>query len=192
SNDAHWLGTRFERAAEVEGPRVRLTSVPYALRAAAADTLGGRPASDYQLASGATGDGKSTTNATRSDVAGPIGTANFLAKYVDSINLGDSVLYDSGTQIGLGTTTPFDMFHVRFSAPGGNFTGLAVQNTANTATSYSGMLFFDQFDQLGQFQGFNNVTHEYRINNIARNGASAFDGSINFMLGGTSKFIVAP
>src|SRR6185436_14248734 len=47
----HWLGTRFQRPGEVEGARVRLTSVPYALRAASADTLGGRPASDYLLAS---------------------------------------------------------------------------------------------------------------------------------------------
>ena len=31
---AHWLGTVFERAGEVEGPRTRLTSVPYAIRAA--------------------------------------------------------------------------------------------------------------------------------------------------------------
>ena len=57
-----------------------------------------------------------------------------------------------------------------------------MQNLGNTATSYSGMLFYDQFGALGQFQGFNNVTHEYRINNVARNG------SINFMLGGASRF----
>ena len=193
SGDAHWLGTRFERAAEVEGPRVRLTSVPYALRAAAADSLGGRPASDYQLATGATGDSTSTTSGTRADVAGPTGTANFIPKYVDSVNLGDSLLYDSGLQIGLGTTTPFDMFHVRFTNTNGAFTGLAVQNLGNTNTSFSGMLFFDQNNQLGQFQGFNNVTHEYRINNIARvTPGGAFDGSINFMLGSASKFIVAP
>ena len=191
SNDAHWLGTRFERAAEVEGPRVRLTSVPYALRAAAADTLGGHPASDYVLSTGAASDGKSTTSGTRSDVAGPTGTANFLPKYVDSVNLGNSLLYDSGLQIGLGTTTPFDMFHVRFTNTNGSFTGLAVQNMGNTNTSFSGMLFYDQNNQLGQFQGFNNVTHEYRINNIAKNGASAFDGSINFMVGSTSRFFVA-
>jgi endosialidase-like protein len=192
SGDAHWLGTRFERAAEVEGSRVRLTSVPYALRAAAADTLGGRPASDYQLTSGATTDGKTATAATRSDVAGPTGTANFLPKYVDSVNFGDSALYEVGGQVGLGTTTPFDIFHVRYTNTGGNLTGFAVQNMGNTATSYSGMLFYDQNNQLGQFQGFNNVTHEYRINNVARNGGGQFDGSINFMLGGASKFIVAP
>ena len=47
------------------------------------------------------------------------------------------------------------------------------------------MLFYDQNGALGQFQGFNNGTHEYRINNIATNG------SINFMTGSTSRFIVA-
>ncbi len=81
----------------------------------------------------------------------------------------------------------------KFTDPGGATTGLAVQNLGNTATSYSGTLFYDQFGALGQFQGFNNVTHEYRINNIARvTPGGAFNGSINFMLGGASKFIVAP
>ena len=186
-----WLGTVFERPGEVEGPRVRLTSVPYAMRAAEADTLGGHPASDYLLATGATGDTKSATAATRSDLAAPAGTANFLPKFVDAVNLGDSALYDAGGMVGLGTTTPFDMFHVRFTNTGGTLTGLAVQNLGNTATSYSGMLFYDQNNQLGQFQGFNNVTHEYRINNVAKNGASQFDGSINFMVGSTSRFLVA-
>ena len=46
-------------------------------------------------------------------------------------------------------------------------TGLAVQNLGGTAHAYSGMLFYDQTGALGQFQGFNNGTHEYRINNIA-------------------------
>src|SRR5689334_1793617 len=50
SRDGLWLGIQFERIGEIERPRVRLTSVPYALRAADADTLGGRPASAYLLA----------------------------------------------------------------------------------------------------------------------------------------------
>src|SRR5439155_19535525 len=59
------------------------------------------------------------------------------------------------------------------------------------AFSYSGMLFYDQNGELGQFQGFNNATHEYRINNIARDGSITYNGSINFMIGGSSKFKVA-
>ena len=185
-----WLGTVFEHAGEVEGPRVRLTSVPYAMRAAEADTLGGHPASDYVLTASASGGNTTASASSRTDVAGPAGTVNFLPKYIDGINLGDSAVYESGGQVGLGTTVPLDVFHVRYTNTGGNLTGFAVQNLGNTATSYSGMLFYDQNNQLGQFQGFNNVTHEYRINNIARNGASQFDGSINFMVGSVSKFFV--
>src|SRR3954469_7606539 len=193
STEAHWLGTRCEGAGEVEGPRVRLTSVPYALRAANADTLGGRPASDYVVSHDATG---SRAGGTQSDAAAPAaelpGTANFLAKYMTATDVGSStLLYDNGTNLGIGTTVPFDVMHVQFNNPGGNLTGLAVQNMSNTASSFSGMLFFDQNNQLGQFQGFNNSTHEYRINNIAKNGAAQYNGSINFMTGSTSRFFVA-
>jgi hypothetical protein len=80
---------------------------------------------------------------------------------------------------------------VRYTNTNGGLTGFAVQNLGNSTLSYSGMLFYDHNGVLGQFQGFNNVTHEYRINNIAKNGASQLDGSINFMLGGTSRFQVA-
>ena len=51
------------------------------------------------------------------------------------------------------------------------------------------MLFYDQNGAMGQFQGFNNVTHEYRINNIARNEPVHV---INFMIGSVSRFLVAP
>ena len=55
----------------------------------------------------------------------------------------------------------------------------------STATSYSGMLFYDHNSVVGNFQGFNNSTKEYRINNVAA------VGSINFMVGSTSRFLVA-
>ena len=78
------------------------------------------------------------------------------------------------------------------TAPAALSPAYAVQNTALRPTAYSGMLFYDHTGALAQFQGFNNSTHEYRINNIARvSPGGAFNGSINFMLGGASKFIVA-
>lgn len=46
---ARWLGV--QAAGQAEGPRVLLVSVPYALRAEEAEQLGGKPASDYVLAS---------------------------------------------------------------------------------------------------------------------------------------------
>jgi hypothetical protein len=112
SGAARWISLEFARPGEVERPRVRLTSVPYALKAEDAETLGGLPASAYLLA---------PTKAIRHDarppralatrrrqqpeptVAGDVlpGTANFLAKYVSSVNLGNSALFEAGGKAGL-------------------------------------------------------------------------------------------
>ena len=202
SGDAQWMSMLFERAGEREQPRVRIASVPYALKASDAETLGGLPASAYLraptagAAEGGSGQTSMVTSAAVTEAAIGVaavlpGTTNFLAKYVNGADVGDSAVYESGGMVGVGTTTPFDQMHLRFANTNGAFTGLAVQNLSNTATSYSGMLFYDQNNALGQFQGFNNVTHEYRINNIARvSPGGAFDGSINFMTGSTSRFFV--
>ena len=201
SGDARWLALHFAGLGEVEGPRTRITSVPYALKSADSDTLGGHPASAYQLApTSATADGhpvKATSTAADSAQAGSTqpnastnavlaGTTNMVAKYVSSTDVGNSAIVESGGLVGINVNPPADALHVRFTNTIGTMTGFAVQNMGNTAASYSGMLFYDQNGQLGQFQGFNNLTHEYRINNIASLG------SINFMINSTSKFFVSP
>jgi Chaperone of endosialidase len=202
SGEARWLALHFAGLGEVEGPRTRITSVPYALRSADADTLGGHPASAYLLAptgstaKGATSSstGTAQSNSTQSNAtteAVQTGTTNMVAKYVNTTDVGNSAIYESGGLVGINTTTPSDALQVRFTNSIGTMTGLALQNMGNTATSYSGTLFYDQNGQLGQFQGFNNVTHEYRINNIAKTGVVT-DGSINFMINSASKFFVSP
>ena len=120
------------------------------------------------------------------------GAPNFLAKYVNGADVGSSGVFEVPVTgglmdgaVGMGTTTPLDRLHIRYSNNTGDFTGLAVQNMSGGASAYSGMLFYDHLGALTQFQGYNNSTHEYRINNIAAGG------SINFMLGGASKFNVA-
>ena len=199
SGGAQWLGTLFERPGEVEGPRVRIASVPYAFKAQDAETLGGRPASDFVLTPVAKGHERRTAGAAQSDTSSPLtpnvvlpGTTNFLAKYVNGTDVGSSSVFAAGSgAVGIGTTTPGDWLHVRFTNTGGTATGLAVQNLGNTAGSYSGMLFYDQLGQLAQFQGFNNSTHEYRINNIAQvTPGGAYNGSINFMTGSISRLFV--
>ena len=47
SGDGRWMSLLFERAGEREQARVRIASVPYALKASDAETLGGLPASAY-------------------------------------------------------------------------------------------------------------------------------------------------
>ena len=188
SGEAQWMSVQFARDGGVEPPRIRVVSVPYAFRALDAETLGGHPASDYVLAPNAAKAASHTAGTAKNDPSAAAvadlttanvlsGTVNYLAKYVNSADVGSSAVFENVGKVGIGTTSPLDLLHVRFTNTNGGATGLAVQNLGNTATSYSGMLFYDQFGALAQFQGFNNVTHEYRINNIASNG------SINFMLG---------
>ena len=202
---AQWLGITFDRPGEVEGPRLQLTSVPYTLRAADADTLGGLPASAYLRAPTATGNGAAATTTSQAglDALDPgtvapqtvqPGTPNFLAKYVTGTDVGNSGIFENASgQVGIGTQSPLDSLHVKFTNTGGTATGYSVQNLGSTSASYSGMLFYDQNGDLAQFQGFSNGTHEYRINNIARvSPGGAFNGSINFMVGSSSKFKVSP
>jgi len=192
TGEPRWLGVRFNRSGEREQPRVHLASVPYALKAMDADTLGGKPASAYLLAdplatspTSAAGERVSKSQGDEVNPQVTSGTTGFIGKFTDSVSLGNSSLFQNGNAIGLGTQAPLDQFHVSFTDASGGVTGYAVQNKSGAAGAYAGMLFFDQNGALGQFQGFNNLTHEYRINNIAAGG------SINFMIGSASKFLVA-
>jgi hypothetical protein len=188
SGEPRWIGITVNRPGEAEQPRAHLASVAYALKAADADTLGGRPASAYLLADPALSPATSAASDHASKdttTAASSGTAGYLGMFVDSANLGNSALVQSGGFVGLGTIAPRDGFHVAVDNGSGTLTGYAVQNLSSAAGAYSGMLFYDQNGALGQFQGFNNATHEYRINNIASGG------SINFMIGSSSKFLVA-
>ena len=193
TGEPRWLGARFNRAGESEQPRVHLASVPYALKAVDAETLGGKPASAFALAQPSSSDvspaatGHPATAQRGESAAATSGTVGRLGRFIDGASLGDSALFQIGAAIGVGTPTfsPLDMFHVAFTDPNGAVTGYAVQNLSPGPNAYSGMLFFDQNGALGQFQGFGNATHEYRINNIAAGGF------INFMIGSSSKFLVA-
>jgi hypothetical protein len=51
AGEPRWLGVQVNLPGEVEQPRVLLVSVPYALKAADAETLGGQPLSAFVLAS---------------------------------------------------------------------------------------------------------------------------------------------
>ncbi len=193
TGEPRWLSTQVQRAGQAEQPRSLLTSVPYALtavNAGNADALGGRPATDFMLVPSARSvgaDGSATTaNAADHDPQPLVnnGTANYIGKFFNNVDLINSSLYDAGGTVGLNTTTPLDVFHSRFTNTTGTQTGIAVQNLGNTATSYSGMLFYDHTGALRQFQGYNNSTGEYRINNISPTG------TINFMVGSTSAFKV--
>lgn len=188
---ARWLAA--DVAGRDAGPRVLLTAVPYAVSAATASDargLAGRPATDYLLTPDARRRDAVAASGNTDSAADPVplvnnGSPGFIGKFFNTLDLDTSAMFQSGSSIGLGTTAPFDTLHVRLTNSAGSATGYAVQNLGSTSTSYSGMLFYDHTGTLRQFQGYNNGTGEYRINNISPTG------SINFLIGGTSRFVVA-
>jgi hypothetical protein len=117
SGEARWLGVQVEGGKEQA--RVLLLSVPYALKAADAETLGGKPASAYvayaPAASSSSAPGDESSIA-RTGVTASItgsGTSNFVAKWTSNTNLGNSGLFQASSgNIGLGTMVPTQRFQV--------------------------------------------------------------------------------
>ena len=132
TGQSRWLGVSLAR--QEEAPRVLLASVPYALKAGDADTLGGLPASSYvttqQLAARSTvpvfsggstiiatpgvamaqASQAATPNSAQSSVidATPTGsgTTDYIPLWTSGSNLGNSLLFQTGGKLGVGTTTP--------------------------------------------------------------------------------------
>ena len=108
SGEARWLGVNVQ--GQSEQPRVLLVSVPYALKAADAETVGGKPASAFVLAAPQVG---AASKSSGSRVAGPSpltvggsGTKNFIPIWTNSTTLGNSILFQSSSKVGIGTTSP--------------------------------------------------------------------------------------
>jgi len=112
---ARWLGVSIERGEEMQ--RSMLTSVPYAMKAADAETVGGLPAGSFvtqqQLAAMAKAISAQLAPAVLPNIApSGSGTTDYLAMWTNSTTLGDSVLYQSGSKVGIGTTAPDTALHV--------------------------------------------------------------------------------
>jgi hypothetical protein len=128
SGEPRWLGWQVQLPGEVEQPRVLLVSVPYALKAADAETLGGMPASAFMLApageavSGTTLSGTTSQTGTKSKTAGTAtasrssaaatigggGSANVVAKFDPTgLNVINSSISDNGSRIAAGEGIDF-------------------------------------------------------------------------------------
>jgi hypothetical protein len=119
SGEARWLGVQVQ--GQAEQPRTMLMSVPYALKAADAETLGGKPLSAFQLAPQSSGSG-TPNNSTPTAQPAVVEQANEIvcasstgckAGFVPlfSSNGGrakviDSLVFQAGGKVGIGTTSP--------------------------------------------------------------------------------------
>ncbi len=108
TGEARWLEVQI--AGHPPQPRVLLASVPYALKAADAATLGGLPASAFALVGTNSRTTAAVSPAVVPDLASTVtttgGTANNLAKFSGMSTIVNSILFDNGTEVGIGTTAP--------------------------------------------------------------------------------------
>ena len=138
SAEVHWMGVQV--SGHNEQPRTMLLSVPYALKAADAETLGGLPASAFVQANPSAGASSDTAKATpnvslKSTGNAPApaatitgsGTTDFIPLWTSSTNLGNSILFQTGGNVGVGTKAPGAKLDTTGSA-------IAVRGTSSGAT----------------------------------------------------------
>jgi hypothetical protein len=153
SGEARWLGVRI--AENSEQPRVLLLSVPYALKAGDAATIGGLPPSAFVLAAPPNGvappanavapaygtesaTDQSVSPATAADVTTTGGTVRYLPVFNGTSTIVDSVLFQSATspfKIGINTTTPATALDVNGS---GTIRGTLNLPATGSATAAAG------------------------------------------------------
>jgi len=115
SGVARWLGVTVNGGQEQ--PRILLLSVPYALKAADAETIGGLPPSAFALANkgqvSGTGTTKSTPASTQKNTAPPAnptvtgkGVVDFIPMWDTTSDIIDSIMFQKSSQIGVNTRSP--------------------------------------------------------------------------------------
>jgi hypothetical protein len=147
SVEARWLGVRPQGMAEQA--RLLLVSAPYALKAVDAETLGGLPPSAFVLAAPpnlsntyaqSPADSNSSTSSAlpASSITGS-GATDFVPLWTSSSNLGNSALFQSGSdstaKVGINTTTPAATLDVK---GGGTIRGTLQLPNTGTATAGTG------------------------------------------------------
>ncbi len=206
SGEAHWLGVKI--AGQPEQPRVFLVSVPYAMKAGDAATVGGLPASAFVLAapntispsanSSAANAAPGISSATSSDVTTSGGTVGSIPLWDAATDIDSSVITQSGSgstaKIGINNTTPATTLDVKGSGTiRGTLSTLGTLSLPATgaATSSGGknsepMTFTASAYNSGTSTAVNQ-TFEWQAE-PAGNDTSSASGTLNLLFGqGTSK-----
>jgi len=148
SGQAQWLGVRPE--GQAEQPRIMLVSVPFALKAGDAETIGGLSPSAFVLANGSQGAAGSVKSATTSNAAKKpappanpnvtgVGTVDYIPMWDTASDIVDSIIFQKSSEIGIATTTPAATLDVNGTTdvrdtltlyPNGTDNTLAINGTA--------------------------------------------------------------
>jgi len=195
SNRARWVAVQPGIAGMNELPRVLLVGVPYAIKAADAETLGGLPASAFLLANTAVANNAAASSdaATNNTIAPPAssvtgtGTTNYLPLWTGSSTLGNSAVFQTGSgstaKVGIGTTTPASVLDVKGSSI---VRGILTLPATGTATATSGKNSQPVDFQASAFnsssKAASNQTFQWQAE-AAGNDTSSPSGTLNLLFG---------
>jgi hypothetical protein len=114
SGEARWLEVQAQ--GQAEQPRTLLMSVPYALKALDAETVGGLPPSAFVKAAAPGVASPANSNAPAAAISGR-GTANHVTKWTGTSTLGNSNIWDGPNgNVGIATTSPSAQLDVNGTA----------------------------------------------------------------------------
>ena len=126
TNDTNLQGSLLADSLEVTNDSVFIGSARF--NGTIKDTSGGVGTNGQVLTS--TGTGVAWATDAGGSVTGT-GTTNYIAKWNTSSSIQDSIIFDNGTNVGIGTATPSAKLHVNgseFLVTQGNETGLNINN----------------------------------------------------------------
>jgi trimeric autotransporter adhesin len=148
SGQARWLGVQPQ--GQPEQPRIMLMSVPYALKAGDAQTIGGLPPSAFVLAAPPNGSTGSTTTGAASPSPVPSGSSDVTTSggkpgtipfFNTATDIENSVITQTGTgnkaKVGINTTTPASTLDVKGAATIRGLLSLPATGTATTTQGYN-------------------------------------------------------
>jgi hypothetical protein len=136
SGEARWVGVQVQ--GQAEQPRVLLLSVPYALKAQDAETLGGKTASAFLAAGPSAVIAGASASAMAPGLSGG-GKTNYIPLWLSPTKLGNSTLFQSKTGVGIGTIAPATTLDVNGASdirntltlfPNGSAPTLSISGTA--------------------------------------------------------------
>jgi hypothetical protein len=193
SGEARWLGVQVQ--GQPEQARVLLMSVPYALKALDAETVGGRPASSFMLATTAPGSSAKDENLPPGTITGS-GTADFVPMFTGTTTIGNSKIFQTVKgDVGINTTTPAAALDVKGKGdirdtltlfPKGTHPALSVHGTALSIDNTGTVTFV-----AGQaFPGTGTVTRVGSGSGLT-GGPITTSGSLSIATGGVSNAMLA-
>jgi len=193
TGEARWLGVQV--SGQAEQPRALLLSVPYALKAADAETLGGLPLSAFVLAAPGNANLASGSSAISTGPAAPTpnnavtgtGTVNAIPLWDTTSDIVSSVLTQTGSgisaRIGINTTTPAATLDVKGAATvRGAITSPPVSSATATAgkTSQPQNLIASSFNSGSKVPV--NQTFQWKAEPTGNNTAAP-SGTLNLLFG---------